>query len=201
MVWAHSWLYRSCAAEVTQSCHIRWCHRGLTKYTGMTYYTLWLEENRKTRECKAVWQQLEMTVHVSDCILPDWTDHWGVLSTYSSNYRYCCTEQMSTLGVTSKRDYSKCSWHTVAAASCCESLPKHPRHLTHACCLGRAWGGWEGKGKERSAAIIQLQYLWKNSLSDALKLQRAATLGLGRLLSLTALQCWAYRFIRHSCSR
>lgn len=150
------------------------------------------------RQCDSSWRWQFMSLTV---FYQNWTDHWRVLSTYSSNYRYCCAEQMSTLGVTSKRDYSKCSWHTVAAASCCESLPKHPRHLTHACCLGRAEGGWEGKGKERSAAIIQLQYLWKNSLSDALKLQRAATLGLGRLLSLTALQCWAYRFILHSCSR
>lgn len=156
-------------------------------------------------ECKGVWQQLEMTVHVSGCLSPDWTEHCGVLSAYSSNYWYCCDGQMSPLGVleesplnmipASVHDTQQQQHH---AASPCQSSPCH---LIHAYFLGRAWGGREGKGKERSAAIIQLQYLWKNSSSDALKLQRAATLGLGRLLSSTAVQCWAYCFILHSCSR
>lgn len=161
--------YLSCAAECTQSCHIRWRRKRLNKYAGTTYYTLWLEENRKTGEDKAVWQQLEMTAHVSGCILPDQTEHWGVLSTYSLNYWYCCAGKMSTLGliggVTSKRDCRK--WHTVAAASCCKSLPKQPSS-SHPCLL--SWvrvkgmrGEGEGKvGSDHSAAIsLKKQLVWR----------------------------------------
>lgn len=168
---------------------------GLTQYSGMTNSTLLLEKN--LRGWKAVWRQLEMTGHVRlhftrlDRTLRD------SVYKYSSNYRYCRAGQTSRLGlvggVTSKHDYSECLWQQPRAASPSQS---RPRHLSRSL----SWT-WEAKGKERSAAIIQLQYLWKNSLSDALKLQRAATLGLERLLSLTALQCWAHRFILHSYSR